>query len=879
MFIKDDNFMGDKSIHHKAEQTPFPHTSISSDDIDSLSPEKAKEMLKDVLKHQAELEKKIKSENKQDNTTHNDSDADFCRSFFNLTSLATYIYELKEDNRLVLVQCNPASEQMTGLDSALLVGLTIEESFPSLVATNIPDMYRSIARGELESQLYEEHYVDERFSGWYALRAFRMRENTVGVEVIDISKIKLAEDERKKGIDDLERMFNLSAYMVCIASLEGYFRKISPAFTETLGFSEKEFLAKPFVEFVHPDDRESTIDKMEPLARGMPVIRFQNRYICKDGSYKWLEWTARSFVSGGDIYAIAYDITEGKLAIDRLKLAANVFTHARESIFITDARGTIIDVNDTFTAITKYNREEAIGQNPRILQSGRQTPEFYDDMWQVIQTNGFWSGELWNRRKDGEIYPEMLSISSVKDATGQISNYLAFSTDITLMKEHQGELERIAHYDMLTNLPNRVLLADLLSQAMLQCRPHEQSLAVVLLDLDGFKAVNDAYGHGVGDELLIALSLRMKEALSEGDSLARIGGDEFVAILTDLTTIEDCELVLERFLLATSEPITVGDVIITVSASIGVTLYPEDNVDTDKLMRHADQAMYVAKQSGKNRYHLFDIAQDDAVKVQRQRLLAIRSALDNHQFVLYYQPKVNMKTGAVVGVEALIRWQNPERGQLIPIEFLPAIEKSPMMIELGEWVIDTALTQISQWQKMGLNLPISTSVNIAAVQLQQPDFTKRLRALLAVHPDVEPSYLELEVLETSALDDVQHVSKIIRDCMALGVKFALDDFGTGYSSLTYLRRLPACLIKIDQSFVRDMLSDAGDLAIVEGVIALAKLFKREVIAEGVETIQHGTAILQLGCHLAQGYGIAKPMPASDIPAWISDWKPDLSWQS
>ena len=378
--------------------------------------------------------------------------------------------------------------------------------------------------------------------------------------------------------------------------------------------------------------------------------------------------------------------------------------------------------------------------------------------------------------------------------------------------------------------------------------------------------------------MLIALSVRMKEALREGDSLARIGGDEFVSVLADLTRVEDCEPVLERLLLAASEPVTIDDVVFNISASIGVTLYPQDNVEGDLLMRHADQAMYVAKESGKNRYHLFDTVQDDAVKIQRESLDAIRNALDHHQFVLYYQPKVNMRTGKVMGVEALIRWQHPERGLLNPIEFLPVIENSPMSIEIGDWVVDTALTQISQWQSAGLNLPIGISVNIAAVQLQQPDFTDKLKVLLAAHPDVEPRKLELEVLETSALEDVHHVSIIMTACMSLGVKFALDDFGTGYSSLTYLRRLPASLIKIDQSFVRDMLVDSDDLAIVEGVISLARSFKRDVIAEGVETIEHGTKLLQLGCELAQGYGIAKPMPAKDIPVWVSEWTPDTDWQ-
>jgi len=583
-----------------------------------------------------------------------------------------------------------------------------------------------------------------------------------------------------------------------------------------------------------------------------------------------------------EMFCIDVDLTELKLSEGKLKLAASVFTHARESIVITDATGIILDVNDTFSHTTGYSREEAIGENPRILQSGRQTPEFYVDMWQELLKEGYWSGEIWNRRKNGEVYAEMKTVSAVRDEHGITTHYVALANDITPMKEHQSQLEHIAHYDLLTNLPNRSLLSDRLSQAMLQCSRHEQSLAVVFLDLDGFKAVNDAYGHDVGDELLIALSVRMKEALREGDSLARIGGDEFVVVLTDLTNstaIEDCAPVLERLLLAASEVVTIDDTLLNVSASLGVTLYPQDNVDADLLLRHADQAMYVAKELGKNRYHLFDTVHDNAVKVQRESLAAIRSALDNHQFVLHYQPKVNMKTGSVVGFEALIRWQHPTRGLLNPIDFLPVIENNPMMIEIGEWVIESALTQISQWQSMHLNLPISTSVNIAAVQLQQPDFMQRLTTLLADHPDVEPRYLELEVLETSALDDVHHISTTMIACMALGVSFALDDFGTGYSSLTYLRRLPANLIKIDQTFVRDMLDDADDLAIVEGVIALAKSFKRDVIAEGVETVEHGTALLQLGCELAQGYGIARPMPASDIPAWVVDWKPDESWQT
>jgi diguanylate cyclase (GGDEF)-like protein len=446
-----------------------------------------------------------------------------------------------------------------------------------------------------------------------------------------------------------------------------------------------------------------------------------------------------------------------------------------------------------------------------------------------------------------------------------------------LNNAHQNEIEQIAYYDNLTNLPNRTLLADRLNQTILKSYRHDSSLAVAILDLDDFKVVNDNHGDNVGDELLFITSLRMEETLREGDTLARIGGDEFVLVLSDLTKSENCSEVLERLLLAVSRPVTVGDLVLDVTASIGVAFYPQDDADAGILMRYADQAMYIAKQAGKNCYHLFDSTQDDAIIVKQENLANISAALDRREFVLHYQPKVNMSTGELVGVEALIRWQHPVRGLVSPMDFLPAIENHAISLDIGEWVIDTALSQISQWQYMGITLSIS--VNLSAYQLQQMDFVERLAALLVAHPDVSPYNLELEILETSALSNISKVSATMQACIDLGVQFALDDFGTGYSSLTYLKRLPASLIKIDQTFIRDMLTDDDDLAIVRGVISLAKAFQLEVIAEGVETIEHGTALMQLGCKLAQGYGIAKPMPADNIPLWLGSWKPDIAWLS
>jgi diguanylate cyclase (GGDEF)-like protein/PAS domain S-box-containing protein len=613
-------------------------------------------------------------------------------------------------------------------------------------------------------------------------------------------------------------------------------------------------------------DGKPLLNKIDPYfdAQGRPGFVQSN---------KWPLFDEHGKVVG--IFGISRDITEQRRTEASLQLAASVFTHAREGILITDADGVIVDVNATFTRITGYRRDEVIGRNPRLLKSGRQTPECYAAMWQALLGQGYWCGEVWNRRQSGEVYAELLTISAVRDGAGVTQNYVALFTDITQIKEHQSQLEQIAHYDALTGLPNRVLLGDRLRQAIAHSQRRGQALAVVYLDLDGFKAVNDNHGHEVGDELLIVLGQRMKGALRDGDTLARIGGDEFVAVLVDLERAEDCEPVLARLLQAAADPVVAGAALLHVTASIGVTLYPQDGVDADQLLRHADQAMYQAKQGGKNRYRLFDVAQDAAVQIQRESLDDIRAALDRQQFMLHYQPKVNMRTGQVIGVEALIRWQHPRRGLLEPAAFLSVTEEHPLGIELGEWVIDAALTQIGAWRGAGLDMPVS--VNISARQLQCEQFVARLAAILAAHPDVAPASLELEIRETRALADMAQVAEVLDACRALGVRFALDDFGTGYSSLTYLKRLPVELLKIDQSFVQFMLDDPENRAIIEGVVGLAAAFQRKVIAEGVETVAQGQLLLPLGCELAQGYGIARPMPAAELPAWVASWRPDPAW--
>jgi diguanylate cyclase (GGDEF)-like protein/PAS domain S-box-containing protein len=571
------------------------------------------------------------------------------------------------------------------------------------------------------------------------------------------------------------------------------------------------------------------------------------------------------------------EINARRAAQAKLALAASVFVHAREGILITAPDGEIIDVNTSFTRITGYGRDEVVGQNPRMLSSGRHSPEFFAAMWLDLVNKGHWYGEVWNRRKNSELYAVMLNISALRDAQGNIRQYMGLMSDITAIKEHENELEHMAHFDALTLLPNRVLLADRLQQGMVQVLRRAQSLTVAYLDLDKFKTVNDTLGHEIGDQLLIALAARMKQALREGDTLARLGGDEFVAVLLDIGDPKAAELTLVRLLGAVASPVQIEDHVIQISASLGVTFYPQaDEVGPDQLLRQADQAMYQAKQAGKNRYHVFDAVLDRSLRGYHESVERILQAMNAHEFVLHYQPKVNMRTGALIGAEALIRWQHLERGLLAPAEFLPLIEDHPMTVALGEWVIEAALTQIELWQTAGLWLPVS--VNIGARQLQQSDFVDRLRALLAAHPKVHPGHLEMEVLETSALERLVWVSHVIDECRKLGVLFALDDFGTGYSSLTYLKRLPVNQLKIDQSFVQNMLNDPDDLSILEGVIGLASAFRREVIAEGVETVAHGALLLQLGCELAQGYGVARPMPPQEVPAWRAAWHPDPVWR-
>ncbi|WP_417579361.1 EAL domain-containing protein [Nitrincola sp.] len=521
-----------------------------------------------------------------------------------------------------------------------------------------------------------------------------------------------------------------------------------------------------------------------------------------------------------------------------------------------------------------YSQEEVLG---RRLEELIIPPEDRDaviavhERW-LHQDDEIPSGELTLLRKDGNRVRVFSSHVMHTSLAGDKELYCV-DVDLTPLKKAQQDLEKLAHYDALTGLPNRILLSDRLNHMISISRRTEELVAVAYLDLDGFKQINDSHGHAMGDRVLQQLSELMHQSLREEDTLARIGGDEFVAVLGGLAQLQDCEPVLKRLLEAASRPLQLEGHNFRISASIGVTIYPLDDAEPDQLMRHADQAMYLAKQAGKDRYQLFDIQLETQMRHKQQALKAISKGLECSEFELYYQPKINMQTLAFEGAEALIRWQHPQCGLLSPGAFLPATEGHELELQLGEWVLHAALVQLQRWQLQGFYCPLS--INIAAQQIQRPEFAEQLEAALMAYPQVDARQLQLEILETSALEDMEMVTSILSRCRELGVSLALDDFGTGYSSLTYLKRLPIDCLKIDQGFVRDMLAEPDDLSIIQGVLGLAKAFNLDVIAEGVETPAHCRQLLALGCTSGQGYGIARPMPAKELPGWVREALPVL----
>lgn len=663
--------------------------------------------------------------------------------------------------------------------------------------------------------------------------------------------------------------------LVLILDAGGRIEWVNTAFERHTGFHLDSIVGKNPGELLYgPDTDTETVRRIrQHLFRG-EVFEEDILNYTADGTPYWVHTYCMPVGENEGVepgfVVIQTNISDRKNSERGLRIAASVFDRSHEAIVITDHFNRIIDVNPAFSRITGYSRPEVLGLNPSILSSGRHSREYYQSMWTSIERTDHWRGEIWNRRKSGEEYAELLSISRVHlEEPGRFYHVAAFS-DITALKNHAKELDRAANYDDLTGLPNRQLLEERLRSARAHADRQKRVLSICYLDLDGFKAINDQLGHDIGDLALRATAERLTRALRSGDTIARIGGDEFVLLLQS----DSPEAVYSRILANVSEPLQIGDQTVNLTASLGVTLYPEDDTDAEGLIRHADQAMYAAKEKGRNQFHIFDPGLDAHRRQRRNQLMEISRALENEEFELYFQPQLRLDDSEVIGFEALIRWNHPDKGLLGPGEFLPAVANSHLEIPLGQWVLKEAIHQMNLWHEADESLAVS--INISAPHLMDRSFADYLESYLHSHPDVRPGQITLEVLESTALEDTKRASNVLARCQSLGLQVALDDFGTGFSSLTYLRTLPVDVIKIDQSFVRNMLTDASDRAIVESVIFLAQRFDHPVLAEGVETMEHARALRDMGCNLIQGYGIARPMQAKALLPWLAQWRDQVS---
>lgn len=695
---------------------------------------------------------------------------------------------------------------------------------------------------------------------------------------LDVTEQRVAELERHQFNDRFHRLARHLPGFLYQYRLRpdgtSHFPFATASIRDIYGRSPEDVLedATPVFKVLHPEDAERVASAIAASARTLTTWHDRYRVLHPMRGLIWVDGNATpEQAEDGSITWHGYlrDVTQLQLQSERLELAAKVFSSSQEGIVITDAGNRIIDVNEAFTLITGYERHEVIGKSPAILSSGRQGAGFYKRMWASIANTGRWRGEIWNRRKNGEVYAEMLSVDTIKRSDGTVQNYIAVFSDISQIKEHQEELVRIAHYDVLTGLPNRRILDDRLHVAIEKAKRDKQLAAVCFLDLDGFKAINDSFGHEAGDQLLIDLAADIRHAVRAHDTVSRFGGDEFVLLLTEMNSRNQIVEVVDRVLQVCHRQVTQGNASLPVSASVGIAVYPELEIAPDVLLRFADQAMYRAKQQGRNRYVFFDSHEDHAIRKLHDRLLRIEAALQQGELLLHFQPKVDLRSGLACSVEALLRWRQAD-GSILPAgAFIQDVVDHPLEIQLGRWVLNRALEHHQAWVAQGIALPVS--INISADHLLEPAFVQELADALKRNRIADPAMVDLEILETSRIADFALVRRTLLDCKGLGVKFSLDDFGTGYSSLTYMRQLPVEHVKIDQSFVRGMLDDDSDHSIVQGIIGLGHAFDHRVIAEGAETWEHLIALRDMGCDIAQGYGIAKPMPADQIPAWIRDW--------
>ncbi|ADI29875.1 EAL domain-containing protein [Methylotenera versatilis] len=625
-----------------------------------------------------------------------------------------------------------------------------------------------------------------------------------------------------------------------------------------------------YLELIHPDDRDLVTDIQRQLATLIGSIQFESRTNPSLGAVRTLSNSIKVIrdASGRAIRATgtSLDITERKLAELEFRIAATAF-ESQEGMMVTDVNKIILRVNKAFTKISGYTAEEAVGQTPRLVSSGHHHEDFYASMWQNIDASGYWEGEVWNRRKNGEVYPQHLTITAVMGDNGIVTNYVATFTDVTLRNAAEAEINHLAFYDVLTRLPNRRLLIDRLNHALSAGARLGWGGALLFLDLDHFKTLNDTLGHDVGDLLLRQVADRLTDCVREGDTVARLGGDEFVVMLEDLSkhpleAAGQAETIANKILISISQPYQLGASAYQTTASIGVVLFSENEHSQDVLLKHADIAMYQAKKMGRNTLCFFDPNMQEAINMRAALEVDLRKALDNNQFELYYQVQVD-RLGKALGAEALIRWIHPERGLVSPLEFIPLAEETGLILPIGQWVLETACAQLKAWQTKRQTQALTLSINVSAKQFYQNTFAKQVQAAVK-HSGINPIRLKLELTESIMLENIEATITKMMELKNIGVNFSLDDFGTGYSSLQYLKLLPLYQLKIDRSFVREIAIDTSDQAIVRTVIAMAETLNLDVIAEGVETDEQRELLMNCGCNAYQGFLFGRPMPIAQF---------------
>lgn len=549
-----------------------------------------------------------------------------------------------------------------------------------------------------------------------------------------------------------------------------------------------------------------------------------------------------------------------------IQLAATVFDASSDAIFITDSDNRIISVNAAFCEITGYSAQDVIGETPAILNSGRHDAEFYRAMWRDLLETGQWNGEVWNRRKNGEIFAELLTINAVKNYRGEISHYVSIFADITEHKQTEEHVRHLAHYDALTNLPNRTLFNDRLGQALINAQRDNGKAAVMFLDLDRFKNINDTLGHGIGDLLLQEVAVRLTGCVRQGDTVSRLGGDEFVILLPELNDEKDARLVAQKLLNAAVFPMVLEGHELHISASIGISYYPMDGANAEALMKNADVAMYRAKEEGRNNFQFYHASMNARSFERLAMETSMRYALNRGEFDLYYQPRFSLPEGRIIGAEALIRWNHPDLGLVSPGQFIPLAEETGLILPIGEWVLKQVAAQGKAWQQAGFP-PLSLAVNVSARQFRRVDFAGEVLQILR-NSGFDPHHFELELTESTLMTHAEENIETLKKLNALGIRIAIDDFGTGYSSLSYLKRLPVDILKIDRSFVSEVPDNRDGVAIVEAIIAMAHSLGLHIIAEGVETVEQLEFLQMRKCNEIQGYYFSHPLPVEQFEQLI-----------